>query len=109
MKKSYYVLGVGFKENDIEKSHPYEVLLDTQESQAPIVMLEGKGMGGVGGNFTPSELLHEQWREHMEISNTLWLLPILEFAANNNDIIDQQLVTETYLHKFKLPLEIKEH
>lgn len=108
MKKKYYVLGIGFKEHDLEKSHPYEVLLDTQASLESIVILEGKGMGGVGGNFKPSELLQEQWHEHLMISKTLWLLPILEHASNNNDIIDQHLVIETYQHKFNLPPEIKE-
>lgn len=74
--KKYYILGTGYKNDDVSKSYPYEVWLDMQEPKFPIVMLEGKGSGGVGGNFKLEEILQDHWKEHLEISQTKWLLPM---------------------------------
>ena len=108
MSKKFYVLGVGFNDSDADKSHPYEVWLDLQEKKYPIVMLEGKGASGVGGSFKPSEVLQEQWQEHIKISNTSWLLALLKDAEKNDDRVDYDLVLETYKHNFNDYPELKE-
>lgn len=108
MSKKYYVLGVGFKESDTDKTHPYEVWLDLQEESYPIVMLEGKGFAGVGGSFKPSEILQDQWQDHLRLSNTEWLIALLEEASKVGDSIDYDLVLETYKHHFDKAPPLKE-
>lgn len=99
--KKYYVLGVGYKLSDLNQAHPYEVWLDLQQSKFPIVMLEGKGFDGVGGSFKPSEILQEKWKEHLEISNTGWLVSLCEDAKKNNNILDCESVIDAYKYIFK--------
>ncbi|SEI04914.1 hypothetical protein SAMN05660691_03102 [Rheinheimera pacifica] len=96
MKSSYYVLGIGYKVSDYEKKHPYEVWLDIDNADAPLVMLEGRGMGGIGGSFKPSDIIEPQWKEHLIISNTEWLIPLCIDAAQNRNMLDFKLVLETY-------------
>jgi hypothetical protein len=108
MTKKYYILGTGYKLDDIAKEYPYEVWLDLQESQFPIVMLEGKGIGGVGGSFRPSEILQSQWKEHLTISGTDWLIPLCSDALNNRDQLDFSLVVDTYTYQHNAAPQLKE-
>ncbi|MDX3775574.1 hypothetical protein QE250_15760 [Chromatiaceae bacterium AAb-1] len=96
MKKLYYVLGRGYKNSDIKKEHPYEVWMDMSNTKMPLVMLEGRGFGSVGGNFSPSEILKEHWQEHLSVSGTEWLRSLCQDALMNGDIIDFKSVIETY-------------
>lgn len=100
MSRSYYVLGVGYKESDPEQKHPYEVWIDVNNEDAPFVILEGRGMGGVGGRFKPTDILEKHWQEHLSLTGTLWLIPLCKDAVQNGGMLDHRLVLETfsYLH-----------
>lgn len=106
--KKYYVLGKGYKVTDIKKTYPFEIWLDMQEDQYPIVILEGKGRGGVGGNFKPSELIDEQWKDHINLTNIHWLLPICKLAVEQGELLDSQLVLDSYVHIYGSMPQLKE-
>src|SRR5687768_13090585 len=106
--KKYYILGVGFKAADMGKQHPYEVWLDLQEEKYPIVMLEGKGMGGVGGNFKPSEILQDHWKEHLAVSDTEWIIPLCEEAFKNNDVLNIEALIAKYKNLHGSMPDVKE-
>lgn len=98
MKKKYFVLGIGYDPRDENLSHPFEVWLDVQNEKFPLVLMEGKGMSGLGGNFKPSEILQKEWREHLVLTNTIWLLSLCEDAMRNEDVLDIDSVLEMYNH-----------
>ena len=106
--KKYYILGVGYKSDDVLKSHPYEVWIDVQEEKYPLVMLEGKGMSAVGGSFKPAEILKESWSDHLTLSKTEWIKPLCEFVATNNELLDIDSVIECYKHLYGSYPELRE-
>jgi len=106
--KKYYVIGMGHELSDLEKKHPYEVWLDLQEPKCPIVMMEGSGMGGVGGHFKPSEILASCWKTHLKVSGTEWLVPLCEKAVQANDILDLELVVDAYRREHARLPEVRE-
>lgn len=94
--KKYYILGIGYNKKDDLKSCPYEVWLDMQQKKYPLVLLEGKGIGAVGGNFKPSEIIAPIWSEHLSYSGSEWLIPLCEMAKDDRDVLDLKLVLDTY-------------
>lgn len=104
-----YLVGSGFKCTDIDKSYPYQVLLDTDTVASVIGLTEGKGMGSVGGSFSAKQLLKPHFIEHLGICKTEWLIPIIEDAASSGSEIDPQTVLESFEYKFgnKPPLAKK--
>lgn len=106
--KRFYVLGKGYKHSDIKKNYPFEIWLDLQEKEFPLVILEGEGRQGVGGNFKPSELLDKRWEGHIKITNTEWLIPICREALKNNDFLDCKLVIDSYIYNYGTVPYLKE-
>ena len=56
-------------------SWPYEVAVHWKDEHpgGPIMLAEGSGHSGAGGNFALAEILDEKWRSHLEICDCLWL------------------------------------
>ncbi len=55
---------------------PYEVGLDFDNSERPIVLAEGSGHGSMGGNFLLQETLDQVWQSHLERCDCLYLREI---------------------------------
>jgi len=106
--KKYYVLGKGYKVSDIKKTYPFEIWLDMQEEQYPIVILEGEGRNGTGGNFKPSEFISEQWKDHITLTDTRWLFSICKLAVEQGETLDLQLVLDSYVHIYGSMPKLKE-
>lgn len=99
MKKKYYILGVGYESSDSRKTYPYEIWLDLQETRRPIMVLEGRGFAGVGGSFSPKELLDNKWLKNLNITKTEWLLPFFKDAENNDGVLDSESLINFYKYK----------
>ncbi|MCV2884708.1 hypothetical protein OE749_08370 [Aestuariibacter sp. AA17] len=93
-----YLLGEGYKETDVERSTPYQVLLNSRCGDFPIGLTEGKGMGSIGGSFSPEHVLSDRNKKHLEICNVTWLIPLCEDAVNQSSELDVQAVIDTYAY-----------
>jgi hypothetical protein len=98
--KKYYVVGVGYKDDDVDKKNPYEIWVDAQDKEFPIVILEGKGMGGVGGRFRPGDLLKDHWKELVFLTESEWLIPLCAEAERRGEELDIDSVIESYKYKY---------
>jgi hypothetical protein len=65
---------------------PYTIHYAPDNSSSEFCLAEGDGRNGSGGFFSASDLLEPQWRSHLEITQTLWLLPLLERRARNETV-----------------------
>jgi hypothetical protein len=59
-------------------SWPYAVYFSPECPSGEFYLSEGDGRNGNGSYFSAADLLKPQWRSHLEITGTLWLLPLLE-------------------------------
>ena len=85
----FYALGEGGLENPDgtpSRSWPYEVAYAPHERPREFYLAEGDAKHGNGGFFSPAALLSATWRPHLEKTHTLWLLPILERMAGDDDV-----------------------
>ena len=66
----YQIIGEG-KRN----SWPYQVAVHwaVEHPGGPIMLAEGSGHSGAGGNFALAAILGDTWTEHLEICDCLWL------------------------------------
>ena len=66
----YQIIGQG-----VRASWPYEVAVhwSNEHPGGPIMLAEGSGHGGAGGNFALADVTRDIWTSHLEICDCLWL------------------------------------
>lgn len=80
-KQRVYQFGEGYPIQSNGKplySWPYAVYFSPECPSGEFYLSEGDGRNGNGSYFSAADLLKPQWRTHLEITNTLWLIPLLE-------------------------------
>lgn len=99
--RTYYHLGEGHKVlvEATGTTWPYFVDYSPDHPYGAWILAEGVGHGAAGGHFTPAEILTPQWREHLEITGTLWLIPIWERIAQGETVATNEvLAAYTHVH-----------
>ena len=79
----YQTIGQGYR-----ASWPYTVAVHWagKDLGGPIMLAEGTGHGGAGGNFALSEMLDEKWDDNLEICDCLWLRDLAREEATRGEL-----------------------
>ena len=94
-KTVFYTLGKGYMTNrDGEPlySWPYEISYAPDYKPREFFMAEGDARNGNGNFFNAATLLETKWRSHLEITQTLWLLTILERLARGETVAPDEIL-----------------
>lgn len=93
-----YRLGEGYPVTAEGKplySWPYTVHFAPDYPGNQYCLGEGDGRNGSGSFFPASTILEPRWRDHLEKTNTLWLIPFLERDARG-EIAPPEEVLKAY-------------
>ncbi|PCJ61844.1 MAG: hypothetical protein COA79_05995 [Planctomycetota bacterium] len=93
--KSYLL---GSSEESIE--WPYWVHYIPANVKKPFSMSEGLGHASAGNYFSAQELLDDNWKDHLSITNCLWLSDLLINSSDLNQISEKIVLN----HYGDLPL-----
>ena len=91
----FYNLGKGHMTNaegEPNYSWPYEISYAPDYRPREFYLAEGDARNGNGGFFPAATILEVQWRSHLKITQTLWLLPILERMARGEIVAPQEIL-----------------
>lgn len=71
---------------------PYEIAIHWpgKHSGGPIMLAEGSGHGGAGGNFSLAEMLDPKWTENLEVCDCLWLRDLAREEASRGAVFTAQ-------------------
>lgn len=73
-------------------SWPYEISYAPNYSPREFFLAEGDGRNGNGGFFPAATVLETQWRSHLESTQSLWLLPILERMTRGEMVAPDEIL-----------------
>lgn len=91
-----YLLGEGYKKEDVDKKNIYQFHLSTKNEKYPIGLTEGQGFGGVGGSFAPNEFVKESLKVHLKTCGVEWLIALCEEAVKDSVLLNVKAVLDTY-------------
>lgn len=79
----YFNLGHGAKPIDHAENYPWPFDIDVcfEAVRHSIAFSEGVGFGSAGCTIAATEALEQKWREHFEITKSIWLIPYIENLA----------------------------
>ncbi len=71
---------------------PRGIEWDARDARRPLWLWEGVAHGQAAANLAPAEALAPAWREHFEICDALWLLPLLRRMADGERLAWAEVV-----------------
>ena len=80
-------------------SWPYEISFAPFYRSGEFYLAEGDGRNGSGGFFQPGTMLESQWYRHLEITGSLWLIPLLENMTGGNMVTTEDILQAYYDEK----------
>ena len=87
----YQIIGKGERQG-----WPYEIAVHWpgEHGDGPIMLAEGSGHGGAGGNFMLSELLDTKWNDNLEICDCLLLRDLAREEAARGELFSANEIWE---------------
>lgn len=90
-----YSLGLGYgkkQDGSLLYSWPYSVEYSPEYRADEFLIAEGDGRNGNGSFFTAAQVLEPQWHRHLELTETLWLVPLLERMSRHEPVSPRDIL-----------------